>query len=59
MAVKPGDVTTTTVSGGAENAGKMGRIDLSCGRLTIWTGDVVPRGPAPASPPGSPGDCVP
>ena len=59
MAVKPGDVTTTTVSGGTENAGKMGRVDLSCGRLTIWAGDVVPLGPAPASPPGSPGDCVP
>ena len=59
MDVNPGDVTTITVSGGAENAGKMGRVDLSCGRLTIWAGDVVPLGPAPASPPGSPGDCVP
>jgi hypothetical protein len=59
MEVKPGDVRTTTVAGGRETTGTMGRVDLSCGRLTIWAGDVMPSGPAPASPPGSPGDCVP
>jgi hypothetical protein len=59
MAVKPGDVTTSSSPGGNEETGAMGRVDLSCGRLTIWAGDVLPLGPAPASPPGSPGDCVP
>jgi hypothetical protein len=37
----------------------MGRVDLSCGRLTIWAGDHPPSGPVPASPAGSPGDCEP
>ncbi len=59
MMVKPGDIRTTTVAGGVETSGTMGRVDLSCGRLTIWAGDVIPSGPAPASPPGSPGDCAP
>ena len=37
----------------------MGRVDLSCGRLTLWAGDFAPSGPAPPSPAGSPGDCAP
>ena len=37
----------------------MGRVDLSCGRLTIWAGDYPPSGPVPPSPAGSPGDCAP
>ena len=59
MTVKPGDIRTTTVPGGVETSGTMGRVDLSCGRLTIWAGDIMPSGPAPASPPGHPGDCEP
>jgi hypothetical protein len=37
----------------------MGRVDLSCGRLTIWAGDYPPSGPVYSSPAGSPGDCAP
>ena len=37
----------------------MGRVDLSCGRLTIWAGGYPPSGPIPASPAGRPGDCEP
>jgi len=37
----------------------MGRVDLSCGRLTIWAGDYPPSGPAPFPSSGTPGDCVP
>jgi hypothetical protein len=60
MTVKPGDIRTTNGAGGAvEESGTFGRVDLSCGRLTIWAGNVIPLGPAPASPPGHPGDCVP
>jgi len=32
-------------------------FDLSCGRITLWTGDVEPE--APASSGGTPGDCAP
>lgn len=60
MLVEPGQVQTTTVPGGAvEHSGTMGRVDLSCGRLTIWAGDVAPSGPVPAASPGTPGDCDP
>jgi hypothetical protein len=56
MVVHPGD--------GIENSAgmttiPMGRVDLSCGRLTIWAGDRPPSGPVPPSPAGSPGDCLP
>jgi hypothetical protein len=37
----------------------MGRVDLSCGRLTIWAGDYPPSGPVYIKPAGSPGDCDP
>ena len=38
----------------------MGRVDLSCGRLTMWAGDYPPSGPVPPSPAASPGsDCAP
>lgn len=37
----------------------MARVDLSCGRLTIWAGDYPPSGPAYSAPAGSPGDCQP
>lgn len=60
MRVEPGQVwTTRRPDGGTETGGAMGRVDLSCGRLTIWAGDMQPSGPVPAQPPGRPGDCVP
>lgn len=60
MRVEPGEVATTTAPDGAvEHRGTMGRVDLSCGRLTIWAGDVQPSGPVPVEPPGKPGDCAP
>jgi hypothetical protein len=60
MRVEPGQVTTTTMPGVVvQHSGTMGRVDLTCGRLTIWAGDIQPSGPAPAESPGTPGDCVP
>jgi serine/threonine protein phosphatase PrpC len=61
MDVRPGSVWATTRPDGAvEEAGTMGRVDLSCGRLTIWAGDVMPSGgPIPSGSPGTPGDCAP
>jgi hypothetical protein len=59
MRVKPGDVSSTTEPGGVtRSSGTFGRVDLSCGRLTIW-GGIEPSGPIPPSPAGSPGDCEP
>jgi hypothetical protein len=58
MTVAPGQVfTTTRPDGSIHRSGAMGRVDLSCGRLTIWAGDFMPGGPAPG--PGVPGDCEP
>lgn len=60
MQVKPGDIYSVTAAGGVvEHSGTIGRVDLSCGRLTIWAGDVQPSGPAPPPSPGTPGDCAP
>jgi hypothetical protein len=60
MIVEPGDVRTATgPDDQVSHSGTFDRVDLSCGRLTIWAGDVVPSGPAPPPSPGSPGDCVP
>ena len=57
MTVHAGDVThTTTPNGGSEQRGVVGRVDLSCGRLDIWSGP-PPIGPMPG--PGLPGDCRP
>ena len=59
MQVAPGDVRSATGLGGvSEYTGTFGRVDLSCGRLTIWAGDIQPSGPAPPPNPGVPGDCV-
>jgi len=55
MVVGPGEVQS--MASGA--AIVMGRVDLSCGRLTIFAGDVAPSGPAPPPSPGNPGDCAP
>jgi hypothetical protein len=60
MQVKPGDVQTTTVpGGGVEHSAPFARVDLSCGRLTIWAGDMEPSGPVPEPSSGTPGDCTP
>ena len=48
MTVRPGDVSETSGDGA--------RVDLSCGRLDIWSGPPM-IGPAPGT--GSPGDCAP
>jgi hypothetical protein len=46
MTVEPGQVwSRTSLNGVGEHNGVFGRVDLSCGRLTIWAGDVTPSGP--------------
>jgi hypothetical protein len=52
MTVEPGDV----VHAGNEWKGDGVRVDLSCGRLDIWSGPPL-LGPVPG--PGEPGDCEP
>jgi len=60
MRVELGDVRTETDANGVRtHTAAFGRADLSCGRLTIWAGDVAPSGPAPGPNPGVPGDCAP
>ncbi len=59
MTVREGDAVVTTQNGVSSSTIPMGRVDLSCGRLTIWAGDHPPSGPVPPSPAGSPGDCAP
>jgi hypothetical protein len=60
MTVDVGSVTATTnPNGGVGTSGTLGRVDLSCGRITIWAGYEPPSGPPPPSPAGSPGDCAP
>ena len=58
--VAPGQVWSTFKSDGTGSSqGAIGRVDLSCGSLRIWAGDIEPSGPAPVSSPGTAGDCVP
>lgn len=60
MTVRAGDVSATTdPNGNWGSTGTIGRIDLSCGRITIFAGYETPSGPAPGPSPGHPGDCVP
>lgn len=57
MTVRAGDVTRTTNPDGSWSwKGDAVRVDLSCGRLDIWSGPPL-AGPVPG--PGSPGDCDP
>ena len=57
MSVRAGDVwETTRPDGSHELNGDANRVDLSCGRLDMWSGAPL-LGPAPG--PGSPGDCAP
>lgn len=52
LVVKPGDVEPV----GNSQKGDAVRVDLSCGRLEVWSGPPL-SGPAPG--PGTPGDCNP
>jgi len=55
MSVRPGDVWETRApDGSTQMKGDAVRVDLSCGRLDMWSGPPV-LGPAPG--PGRPGDC--
>jgi hypothetical protein len=57
MTVRPGDVSETTNPDGSRTArGAAVRVDLSCGRLDMWSGPPL-AGPMPG--PGTPGDCEP
>ena len=59
MHVERGQVSITTNADGGAESGVLGRVDLSCGRLTIWAGAHEPSGPAPVGMVGKPGDCNP
>lgn len=56
-----GDVRTDRGPRGevTRQSGALSRVDLSCGRLSVWAGDFAPSGPAPGPNPGTPGDCQP
>ena len=57
LSVRAGDVWETTGPDGShELNGDANRVDLSCGRLDMWSGPPL-LGPAPG--PGKPGDCAP
>jgi hypothetical protein len=56
MQVAPGEVQSAD---SAVHTIPMRRVDLSCGRLTIWAGDFPPSGPPPLPSPGASGDCAP
>lgn len=57
MTVRPGDVwETTSPDGSNQMTGDAVRVDLSCGRLDMWSGPPL-LGPPPG--PGKPGDCDP
>jgi hypothetical protein len=55
MEVARGSISTD----GTQSTGPFGRVDLSCGRITIFAGYFSPSGPVPPAPAGSPGDCAP
>jgi len=57
LTVNAGDITVTNEGGGSTSAkGDGARVDLSCGRIDLWSGTPM-LGPAPG--PGTPGDCDP
>jgi hypothetical protein len=49
MSVHEGDVSSSSWPGGGYNKGVGGRVDLSCGRLDIWSGPPLIGGPFPLS----------
>lgn len=52
LTIRAGDV----VRDGSSQRGDAARVDLSCGRIDLWSGPPL-LGPAPQ--PGTPGDCDP
>ncbi len=57
LTVRAGDVwLRRNADGSTEMKGDGARVDLSCGRIDLWSGQQM-GGPAPG--PGSPGDCEP
>ena len=57
LTVRAGDVwSQENADGSGESKGDGARVDLSCGRIDIWSGPPM-MGPAPG--PGVPGDCDP
>jgi hypothetical protein len=57
MTVRPGDVWETSMpDGSTQMKGDAVRVDLSCGRLDMWSGPPL-AGPPPG--PGAAGDCAP
>ncbi len=57
LKVAAGQVTRTNDGNGASSVNGAGvRLDLSCGRIDLWSG-IPMLGPAPG--PGTPGDCDP
>jgi hypothetical protein len=59
MDVTSADVAPTEGPDGVViNAGTFSRVDLSCGRLTIWAAGEPPSGGPPAASGGQAGDCA-
>ena len=57
LTVSAGDVwSQQNADGSGESKGDGARVDLSCGRIDVWSGTPM-MGPAPG--PGAPGDCDP
>jgi hypothetical protein len=58
--VEPGQLRVDRhADGGISASIAMARVDLSCGTLWLWAGEITPGGPAPNPDAGKPGDCVP
>ena len=57
MTVHAGDAWSAPIAnGGTQTSGAATRVDLSCGRIDIWSGQPI-YGPPPRG--GTPGDCAP
>jgi len=54
--INPGDIESASSAGGDEHSAAVQKVDLSCGRLVIYGGDVQP-GVDPSVGPGAAGDC--
>jgi hypothetical protein len=60
MHVDPGQLhVDRQADGGISASIAMERVDLSCGTLRLWAGEITPGGPAPNPDAGAPGDCLP
>ncbi len=59
MRVTADELKTIATIGATYRSGAGTRVDLSCGSLRIWAGDLLPSGPAPDPSAGHPGDCAP